>query len=127
MATLEENHPRVRMMGLWFADETGFYFQAWTFKDVFKQLKSNPELEICFHDREGEKPTSMMRVRGKVEFLEDINLKKKILEDRPFLKDLGVEGPEDPKLVIFRISHGEASFWPVKKEGEYPGMEKTIF
>jgi pyridoxamine 5'-phosphate oxidase len=81
MATLEENHPRVRMMGLWFADETGFYFQAWTFKDVFKQLKLNPELEICFHGREGESPSSMMRVRGKVEFLEDINLKKKILKD----------------------------------------------
>ena len=69
----------------------------------------------------------MMRIRGEVEFMEDIDLKEKVLEDRPFLKDLGAEGPEDPKLVIFRIAHGEVSFWPVKKEGEYPGTEKVVF
>ena len=127
MATVEGNKPRVRMMGMWFADQTGFYFQAWTFKDVYKQLNENPNIEVCFYSKDKENLYSMMRVRGVVEFLDDINLKEKVLRDRPFLKDLGATGPDDPRIVIFLMSHGEASFWPKKKEGEYPGIEKVVF
>ncbi len=28
LATVEDDQPRVRPMGLWFADEKGFYFQS---------------------------------------------------------------------------------------------------
>lgn len=127
MATVEGDKPRVRMMGLWFADDGGFYFQAWTFKDVYKQLKENPSIEVCFHSKEKESPYAMLRIRGEVEFLEDAALKERVLKDRPFLRDLGATGPDDPKLVIFRIAHGEASFWPKKVEGEYPRMEMVRF
>jgi len=127
MATLDNGQPRVRMMGLWFANENGFYFQAWTFKDIYQQLKENPGVEICFHSQDKEDPYSMMRLRGKVEFVEEPALREQILKDRPFLKDLGAEGPDDPRIVIFRVAHGEAFFWPVKKEGEYPGSDKLKF
>ncbi len=69
----------------------------------------------------------MLRVSGGVEFIDDIALKEKVLQDRPFLKDLGAKGPDDPRIIIFRISHGQAAFWPVKKTGEYPGVEKIAF
>lgn len=126
MATVEGSQPRVRMMGLWFADETGFYFQAWDFKGVYKQLKENPAVEFCFFNRSKENPYDVMRVRGEVEFLEDIELKRKVLEDRPFLRKLGAKN-DDPRIVVFRISHGEASFWPEKREGEYPGLAMVKF
>jgi len=127
MATVENNQPRVRMMGLWFASEDGFYFQAWNFKDVYKQLKENPNMEICFFSQDKTDPYSVMRVRGGVEFIEEAALKERVLADRPFLKDLGTKGPDDPRIVIFRITHGEASFWPMKKEGQYPGLDKIKF
>ena len=120
MATVEDNTPRVRMMGLWFANEEGFYFQAWTFKKVHDQLKENRRIEICFHSQDKNNLYSMMRVKGEVEFLDDISLKEKVLEDRPFMKDLGATGPDDDRISIFRIHHGEISLWPERKEGKYP-------
>jgi uncharacterized pyridoxamine 5'-phosphate oxidase family protein len=127
MATVENGEPRVRMMGLWFAKEDGFYFQAWAFKDLYKQLKEDFRTEICFHSKDKEIPYTMMRVRGEVEFLEDAALKEKVLQDRQFLKNLGAKGPDDPNLVIFCVRHGQISLWPKKKEGEYPGMEMINF
>lgn len=56
---------------------------------------------------------TMMRVAGKVEFLDDIELKKRVLEDRPFLKDFGLT-PENPGLIIFAIPEGEAYFWNIE-------------
>ena len=53
---------------------------------------------------------TMMRIAGKVEFIDNPDLREKVLNDRPFLKDLGVTMESD-KLVIFRIAHGEAYFW----------------
>lgn len=126
MATVEGDQPKVRMMGLWFADQSGFYFQAWAFKAVYKQLKTNSKIEVCFHSNMKEEP-NMLRVSGGVEFIDDIKLKEKVFLDRPFLKNLGATGPDDPRIVIFRIAHGEASFWPIRKEGEYPGAEKVVF
>jgi hypothetical protein len=38
---------------------------------------------------------------------------EKVLIDRPFLKSFEVTG-ESPKLVLFRISHGQANFWTME-------------
>jgi uncharacterized pyridoxamine 5'-phosphate oxidase family protein len=53
---------------------------------------------------------NMMRVTGKVEFVDDARLKARLLEERPFLKAI-VKGPSDPMLAVFRIHEGEAHFW----------------
>ena len=39
LATVEGDQPRVRCLSMWFADETGFYFQAQTVKAMCKQLQ----------------------------------------------------------------------------------------
>ncbi|MGB9979957.1 hypothetical protein [Methanobacterium sp.] len=52
-------------------------------------------------------------MEGEVEFLDDIELKKKVLKDRPFLKDFGFT-PENPDLVLFKISKGKSYFWSIK-------------
>jgi pyridoxamine 5'-phosphate oxidase len=126
VATAQGDQPRVRMLGLWSADEAGFYFQAWDFKEIYKQLKANPKIEICFHSNMKEEP-NMLRVSGEVEFIDDVKLKEKVFQDRPFLKSLGATGPDDPRIIIFRIAHGQASFWPIKKAGEYPTSENIAF
>jgi len=109
-ATIEGNQPRVRVVQLWFADDKGFYFQTQSTKSVCKQLKNNNKVEICFY-APGPDLGTVMRVSGKIEFIDDIAQKNKVLTDRPFLLEMGVKGPEDPLLTIFRVSSGEAYFW----------------
>ncbi|MCF8298691.1 MAG: pyridoxamine 5'-phosphate oxidase family protein [Saprospiraceae bacterium] len=112
LATLEIDQPRVRALGFWFADETGFYFQTGSIKEFPKQLKMNPKTEVCFYKHEGMTGT-MLRIAGEVEFLTDIKLKAKAMIDRPFLKSFGMT-VESPALVIFRIAHGKAHYWTME-------------
>jgi len=113
LATTEGDQPRVRALLFWYADETGFYLQTGSMKELVPQLKKNPLAEICFYRQEGMIGT-MLRVCGAVEFLEDRELKAKALKDRPFLKGLGMASPDDPKLVLLRIPKGVAYFWTMK-------------
>jgi uncharacterized pyridoxamine 5'-phosphate oxidase family protein len=109
LATVENGQPRVRMIGFWFADETGFYFQTSTIKEIPNQLKMNPKTEICFYKHEGMIGT-MLRISGEVEFLTDVKLREKVLADRPFLKSFGMT-VNSPSLFLFRVRHGQAHFW----------------
>ena len=109
LATCDNGQPRVRAMGFWFADQTGFYFQSGTIKALVGQLERNPRAEACFyhhHDTMG----TMLRISGEVEFLDDRALKERCLEERPFLRQMGMTA-DGQGLVIFRIAHGEADFW----------------
>jgi pyridoxamine 5'-phosphate oxidase len=112
LATAEGGQPRVRALGFWFADETGFYFQTSTVKEFSKQLEKNPKTEVCFYKQEG-MIGSMLRVAGEVEFVDDRILKEKVLEDRAFLKNFGLT-IDSPELLIFKIAHGEAHIWTME-------------
>jgi pyridoxamine 5'-phosphate oxidase len=60
-----------------------------------------------------------------VEFLEDADLRARLLEERPFLKAL-MKSPGDPVLAIFRIPKGEAWFWSMAenmREAEIPRIK----
>lgn len=112
LATIENDKPRVRLMGFWFADETGFYFQTGSMKELYKQILINPNIEACFYKQSGMIGT-MLRVSGKVELIDNTDLKKRVLDERPFLKGFGLT-PESPGLIIFRIAHGNAHFWTME-------------
>ena len=116
LATADGDQPRVRALGFWFADETGFYFQIGAVKEMYAQLQANPKVEVCFW-QPGEATGTMMRVAGEVEFVDDPELKKKVLEDRPFLKEFGMTF-DHPGLIIFRIPTGEAYFWTMQSNFE---------
>lgn len=109
LATSVDGQPKVRALGMWFADETGFYFQTGAYKEFPHELKKNPKTEACFYKQEGMTGT-MLRISGEVEFIEDVSLKEKVLHDRPFLKNYGLT-VDSPGLIIFRIAHGTAHFW----------------
>ena len=111
-ATTENDQPRVRVLGMWFADETGFYFQTANIKEIPHQLEKNPKSEMCFYHHEGLIGT-MLRITGEVEFLNDSSLKEKVLNDRPFLKSFGMT-VDSPALVLYRIAHGQAHFWTME-------------
>lgn len=65
----------------------------------------------------------MMRVAGSVEFIDDPALKERLVAERPWLLQIGISGPDDPKLAVFRVAHGEAYFWTMEnnmREAEAP-------
>lgn len=71
LSTAEGDQPRVRGFLMWYADEKGFYFHTGTTKNVCKQLKKNPKIEVCFYNPgPGQRESTMLRVTGKVKFLE---------------------------------------------------------
>lgn len=118
LATVEEDQPRVRAFVMWYAGDKGFYFHTSAGKKVFKQIISNPKVEVCFYATQN---GVMMRAAGKAIILDDLEMKKKLLEDLPYIKQM-VSGPDDPDLVIFRVQDGEAMFWTI---GENRTESKT--
>ena len=125
LSTVEGDQPRVRAFLMWFADETGFYYHTGAVKDVYKQLKANPKVEICFHDQSSENG-KMLRVAGKVEFISDKELKDRLVEERPFLKEVIAEYDEET-LQVFRISSGETHFWTMADNLREDQIEKINF
>ena len=112
IATIEGDQPRVRGLMMWFADETGFYYHTGATKPFYSQLKKNPKVEACFYHA-AEDGGTMMRVAGPIEFVDDKELKGKLVEERQFLKAWGFTA-ESEGLIIFRIPKGEAYFWTMK-------------
>ncbi|MDO8587824.1 MAG: pyridoxamine 5'-phosphate oxidase family protein [Armatimonadota bacterium] len=128
IATVEGDQPRVRAFALWYADETGFYFHSGAPKAVCAQLRKNPKTEVCFYaPAPMPDPGTMLRVAGNAEFLNDTALKARLLEDRPFLKDMGITGPDDPMLAVFRIASGEAWFWTMANNMREAESERVRF
>ena len=111
-ATAEGLQPRVRALGLWFADDRGFYFQVGGMKDIYKQLKNNQQVEFAFFEQ-NDGVGRMLRVSGRIEFLDDPELKKRVMMDRPFLRQFGIT-EDSPDLIIFRLAKGEAHFWTME-------------
>jgi len=114
IATVEGNQPHVRAFAMWFADETGFYYHTGTEKRVWAQLQANPRVELCFYSPNTPPAGRMMRVTGRAEILSDRSLGIRLLGERPWLTGIGVTGPDDPKLGIFRVPHGQAEFWTME-------------
>jgi len=57
LATTEGDQPRVRTFMFWFGDEKGFYFETLAPKEVCKQLKKNPKVEVNFFNNAAEPQT----------------------------------------------------------------------
>ena len=126
IATMDGDQPRVRAFAMWFADESGFYYHTGTPKKVWGQLSKNPKVELCFYSP-AEGAGKMMRVCGQVEFLDDPALKRRLVQERPWLLQIGVAGADDPKLSVFRVAHGEAYFWTMEYNMNEDGAPRVRF
>jgi len=110
LATADENRPHVRYIMMYRADEEGLIFSTGENKDLNNQLKRNPMVEMCFYSNEEQK---QIRVNGTVEELEDIALKKQVVEDYPFLKEW-VDREGYDVLVIYSLKNGKATVWTME-------------
>ena len=111
LATCEGTVPHVRTLMLHKADETGIYFMVGKFKDVYRQLSLNPNVELCFH-----KDDFQIRITGQVENLDrKLDIKKGILEARPFLKPW-IEQVGFKYMAVFRVNNGVAKVWSLETD-----------
>lgn len=112
LATTEGTKPHVRALAFWYADETGFYFQTGSIKDMYRQLLSNPDIEVCFFNNSAQEGR-MLRIAGQIEFITERSMKERVIEERPFLKGFGLTADSEG-LIIFKLAHGNAHFWTME-------------
>lgn len=116
LATIEGNKPHVRGMLLYRADENGLLFHTGKMKDIHQQLTGNPSVELCFNNGKFE-DLIQIRVSGTVELVEDVELKKEIVQKREFLKPW-VERHGYGPLAVYRLRKGVATIWTMKTNFE---------
>ena len=112
LATVEGNRPHVRGMYLYRADEDGIVFHTGKIKDLHRQLIANPNVEMSFNNGKFEE-LIQLRVSGTVELVEDLELKKEIVQKREFLKPW-VEREGYGLLAVYRMRQGVATIWTMK-------------
>ena len=119
VATAEGNKPHVRAFGTYRADENGIIFSMQSDKDVYKQIVANPETEICYY-ADG----VQIRVSGQMEPITDLEVKKEIVEKRPFYKP-GVEKNGWDYVGAFKVANAKATILDMKGPPTPAGASKV--
>ena len=114
VATVDGNVPRVRIMMLFRADENGVIFFTTTLKDIYKQLQANPAVEMCFCNPQ---EFSQVRIEGEAEILDDLELKKEIVERLEFLKPL-VESKGYEVIICYKLKNAKGLYWTMESNFE---------
>ena len=127
IATTEGDQPRVRGFLMCFADERGFYFATLSPKEVTKQLKANPKVEICFYNNpEQLQDAKQMRVTGEIEWVEDSELFERVCEERAFIEQI-TGRPVRSVVELFRVHSGKAHFWTMMDILKEQQLERIRF
>jgi len=106
LGTVDDKAARVRGMDTFRADENGLIFYTSKAKNVFQQMAKNPEVEVCYFAK-----GTQVRVRGKIEILEDPALKKEIVSKRDFLKPMYEKSYDG--MGVLRLK-GKATTWSMQ-------------
>jgi len=114
LATVEGNMPKVRPFGFVMNYKGKLYFCTSNQKNVYKQLKVNPQFEVSTTSQEGE----WLRLKGKAIFDTNNQSKQAALDVAPFLSTM--YSVDDPKFEVFYIQDAEAVFY------NHKGLSKTI-
>lgn len=98
--TTENNKPKARIFQYLFTVNDKIYFGTTNNKPVFEQINKNPNICFCCHSSDY---FSFISIEGIAEFDEDLNLKKKAMDDYPAIKNL-YKDHENPIFKIFYIN-----------------------
>ena len=110
LATIDGNQPRVRTIMLYKADENGIIFCTGRDKAVHRQLQANPAAELCFYNAD---KGLQVRIEGTAGVLDDLELKKKIVEAFTFLKPW-VESQGYEVMICYCIKNAKAVTWTME-------------
>ena len=83
LATEDKKQPRVRpFMSVKLVDDK-LYLLTTNDKNVFKQMKNNPKVELCAYDG-----NEWLRVTGEAESEDNVSINQLILDDFPQLEEM---------------------------------------
>ena len=119
LATVDEDGcPHTRGMMMYSIDETGVVFHTSNEKDVYRQLRSAPKVEVSFFNRE---QFTQIRVQGTAVEIDDDDFRRKIVDTpgREFLKPW-VAQKGLSMIRIFRIENCVADVWTMGLNFTYP-------
>lgn len=113
VATLDGDKPRVRPFGLVVRHEGRLYFETSDQKDVYRQLRTNSNVEISTTSADHR----WIRLRGKAVFEENMAVKRQAFADLPMLAGI-YQTPENPAFVVFYLADAEATICGMTGESE---------
>ncbi len=96
LTTIDGDKPRVRPFGTAEIFEDKLYIQTGKSKDVFKQIESNPNVEICAF-----KDGKWIRVSGNLILDDRREAKKDMLDKNPSLREMYSETDDNTAVLYF--------------------------
>ena len=103
LATTEGYQPRVRPFGTYLIFENKLYIQTGKSKNVSKQMKANPKIEICAFSGD-----TWIRISATAVNDDRIEPKKAMLEAYPQLK--AMYKADDPNTQVLYLKDATATF-----------------
>lgn len=114
---------RSRPMGLMLADDDGVLW-FFTSRDSQKvdEVDEDHDVNVAFADQG---KSTYISISGKAQVVRDVEKQKELWN--PFVK-IWFEGPEDPNLVMLKVTPGQAEYWdsPSNKMVQFAGMIKAL-
>jgi uncharacterized pyridoxamine 5'-phosphate oxidase family protein len=107
IATVDGTKARVRPFGFVMKRNNALYFCTSKTKDVYKQLRQNPEIEISDMGKED----AWLRIRGRISFDETREAKAQAFEESPNLLRRYPKGAGDEEFVTFYFTEAVATMY----------------
>lgn len=99
LSTIDNNKPKVRPFGTINIFENKLYIQTGKIKDVSKQIKANPNVEICaFMDGQ------WLRLYGELILDSRVEAKKSMLDAYPNLRHMYDEKDNNTEVFYFKTA-----------------------
>lgn len=96
-----DGEAKVRPIMYYFEENGKYYFCTNNEKPMYKELQANPKFELTAADAE----FNWLRISGEVEWIDDIELKQKIIDSNEIVKGLYGSG-DNPIFAAFTIKKG---------------------
>ena len=116
IATVDEGKARVRPFGFIMKRNNTLYFCTNKTKEVYKQLKQNPDIEISDMGNNG----TWLRIRGRIAFDETREAKAQAFKESPNLLKIYPKGADDELFVTFYFTEAVATVF------SFSGAPKNI-
>jgi uncharacterized pyridoxamine 5'-phosphate oxidase family protein len=107
IATVDGGKARVRPFGFIMKRSNMLYFCTNKTKDVYKQLKQNPDIEISDMGSNA----TWLRIRGRIAFDETREAKAQVFEQSPDLLRIYPKGADDELFVTFYFTEAVATLF----------------
>ena len=111
LATVDGNKPRVRAFGTNIVYDNKLYIQSGKGKEVVKQIKNNPNVEICAFNG-----TKWLRVSGELVNDNNHEVKVAMLKKMPELKNMYNEDDDSMEMFYFKNANATFSSFTEKPE-----------